>query len=397
MQNKTNLNPAILVWAREQSGMSVADVAELAKISPLKSKKGIGGKTSVERLIDWETGIDTPTFAQLQALAKVFQRPIMTFFLNKPPAVSTKLVDFRTIDSRPHLKDSPAFAKLKRRLELLQDNLSDVAKATGQSPVGFVNTIDISVDMKVFVELVRKTIGISFNEQKNVSDDGALFRLFRKKIQESGVYVVVEGDLGSYHSAVSTDEFRGIAITDRYAPLIAINSKDWKQAQLFTLLHEFAHIWLGDSSVSNVSVSGYAVDVKEQFCNAFAAEMLLPMAEIDKLVIKSDDCSDVFRVVSDYARAFKVSIMVMARRLLDVRKISKKCYDTIISVIRESVAQKKQKNRETTTGINRDILDRYRLGDKVLTSIKIATDIGHMTKYDASVLLNINVARLDRV
>ena len=387
----------MLTWAREQAGLSVADVAGLARISPLKSKKGVEGKSSAERLIDWESGVEFPTFSQLQALAKVFQRPIMTFFLAKPPVVSTKLVDFRTIDSRPHLKDSPAFAKLKRRLELLQDNLSDIAKTTGQQPVEFVNTIDTSADIEKFVQLARKTLGISFEEQRKVSDDIALFRLFRTKIQESGVYVVIEGDLGSHHSSVSTEEFRGIAITDKYAPLIAINSKDLKQAQLFTLLHEFAHIWLGDSSVSNVSVSEYTVDIKEKFCNAFAAEMLLPAIEIRKLLVESSNCSDVFQIVSDYARAFKVSIMVMARRLLDAKKISKNCYDKIISAIKESVAKKKQRNRESPTGISRDILDRYRLGDKVLTSIKMATDSGQLTKYDASVLLNINVVRFDRV
>ena len=91
MQNKTNLNPVMLTWAREQAGLSVADVAGLARISPLKSKKGVEGKSSAERLIDWESGVEFPTFSQLQALAKVFQRPIMTFFLAKPPVVSTKL------------------------------------------------------------------------------------------------------------------------------------------------------------------------------------------------------------------------------------------------------------------------------------------------------------------
>lgn len=394
-----NINHNILKWCREQSGFTPEYVVEAANISPIKATKNKEEISSVERLRELEQGTRKPTLTQLKAFAKIYQRPIMTFFLNAPPKVENKLVDFRTIDSLPHEKDSPEFARLKRRLINLQEELSALERESGSAPLDFIGLAKGNENIEEFVSFIRKKLDFSFAQQLHAKDDEDLFKILRDKIQDIGVYVVLEGNLGSYHSNISTEEFRGIAITDIFAPLIAINSNDYKQAMLFTLLHEFAHILLGDSSVSNVSVNTMRVDAKEVFCNKFAAEFLLPACEVLRKTASSFNVDDIFDTVSNYAKQFKVSIMVMARRLYDLGKINNDIYTEIVSSIKRQIAKKKERQREKENAgvVSRNILDKYRLGTKVIATVLGATYSGRMSVVDASVLLNVNSSRLDRI
>lgn len=394
-----NINHNILRWCREQAGFTPEDVVDLADIMPIRATKNKDEISSVDRLRELEQGTRKPTLSQLKSFAKIYQRPIMTFFLENPPKVEDKLIDFRTIDSLPHEKDSPEFARLKRRLINLQEELSVLERESGTEPLDFIGVVNTSVDIIEFIKLVRQKLDISFAQQLQAKDDEDLFKILRDKIQDNGVYVVLEGDLGSHHSSISTEEFRGIAITDVFAPLIAINSNDYKQAMLFTLLHEFAHIWLGDSSVSNVSINTRSVDEKEVFCNKFAAEFLLPAQEVLQKTNLSFSTDNIFDTVSTYAKQFKVSIMVMARRLYDLGKINNNIYTEIVNTIRRNVAKKKERQRENgnTGGPSRNVLDKYRLGTKVISTVLGAAYNGRMSMVDASVLLNVNSSRFDRI
>ena len=214
-------------------------------------------------------------------------------------------------------------------------------RESGSAPLDFIGLAKGNENIEEFVNFIRKKLDFSFTQQLQAKDDEDLFKILRDKIQDIGVYVVLEGNLGSHHSSISTEEFRGIAITDIFAPLVAINSNDYKQAMLFTLLHEFAHILLGDSSVSNVSVNTMHVDAEEVFCNKFAAEFLLPAREILRKTAHSFNADNIFDTVSNYAKQFKVSIMVMARRLYDLGKINNDIYQEIVSSIKRQIAKKK--------------------------------------------------------
>lgn len=394
-----NINHNILRWCREQAGFTPEEVVNLADITPIKATKNKDEISSIDRLQELEQGTRKPTLSQLKSFAKIYQRPIMTFFLENPPKIENKLIDFRTIDSMPHEKDSPEFARLKRRLINLQEELSVLERESGAIPLDFIGKVSTNVDIIEFIKLVRQKLDISFAQQLQAKDDEDLFKILRDKIQDTGVYVVLEGDLGSHHSSISTEEFRGIAITDVFAPLIAINSYDYKQAMLFTLLHEFAHVWLGDSSVSNVSVTTRSVNEKEIFCNKFAAEFLLPTQEVLQKIDLSFNTDNIFDVISNYAKQFKVSIMVMARRLYDLGKINNNIYTEIVNTIRRNVAKKKERQREkgNTSGPSRNVLDKYRLGTKVISTVLGAAYSGRISMVDASVFLNVNSSRFDRI
>ncbi len=242
------VNPALLRWARCTAGLSLTDAVVRAKITRLcKDEEAV---TAEDRLASWEEGRTSPSFLQLKALAKAYCRPLVTFFLPEPPAQAADT-----------LNASPEFAALKRRILQLHRVLCAIARDEQADALPFVNSCSIEDDVSTVVDAIRRTLDI---EPLAERDDA--FCSLRDKAQVAGVYVVLMDD-----SQVKPDEFRGIAIADRFAPLIVINKYD--TTMLFTLAHELAHIFLGSDGISNAFGPHKSI---EQFCNAVAAELLAP-------------------------------------------------------------------------------------------------------------------------
>ena len=390
MTERLNINPVVLKWCREQTGYSISEVVEKINISDTKATSKKEAVSAVQKLEKWENGKDVPSYTVLQKLASFYKRPLLTFFMPNPPVVQNKLVDFRTLDSLPHGKDSPEFAKLKRQIFYLQESLSEFQKNDGVEPLDFINSVSVNTNIFQFVQNIRQRLSFSYDEQRAYKKDEVLFSVLREKIEDLGVYVVIRGSF----EKIPLDEFRGIAITDEYAPLILINGRDSVVARTFSMLHELAHIFLGISSESNYQ---QIRDPKEAFCNKFAAEFMMPTEEVNRIFqnrIEETSASVIMDTLSLEAKKHNVSMMTLLYRLSDVGKISSIMVDHIVGIIKKKT---KNKQNEQSSGPNRNTMDRFCLGDKVISTVLNARDSGTISDSSASALLNVKEYRFDRI
>ena len=140
-------------------------------------------------------------------------------------------------------------------------------------------------------------------------------RQFVQQADDAGVLVMVSGVVGSNNTRkLDTEEFRGFALSDPVAPLVFVNGSDTKSAQMFTLAHELAHLWLGQSALSDTTAAKVAPIEVEKWCNRVAAEVLVPL---DAFIQDYRPSQPVDQEMQRLARAFKVSTLVVLRRMYD--------------------------------------------------------------------------------
>jgi len=399
MQQETiPVNPTILKWARKEAGLSLQDVVSRAKITPPRPKKDEPKQTAEARLAIWEEGSDAPTLNQLEQIAAVYRRPLITFFLSEPPKKVSAVADFRMVQGKQSVADSPEFAALRRRLALLHQELRALAEDSGSLKLSFIGSLSTDTPVDVFVQNIRTVLDIvDAEKQRCVRDEAGLLTYLRTAAQDAGIYVLFEGNVGSHHSNISVEEFRGMALTDELAPLIVINPNDTKTAMLFTFVHELAHLWLGSSGISNFNAlenNGNYCD-NEKLCNNVAAEFLVPENELrSKWKIPE---GTLIQAVDAVAKNFKVSGAVTGRRLLDVGIIKNQEYGELLASYK--VRWKKRKETQSQTGGAPEpaTMDKFRLGKKTIHTLISAAQDGRIGLQDAARLMNIPVSRFEKV
>jgi Zn-dependent peptidase ImmA (M78 family) len=168
---------------------------------------------------------------------------------------------------------------------------------------------------------MRKVLGFGLEARAASRTWEEALRAFIEQADEVGILVMVSGVVGNNNSRkLDVEEFRGFALADHYAPLVFINGADSKAGQMFTLAHELAHIWLGQSAVSDVDAALRPGKRAEKWCNRVAAEFLVPLAAIREQTAGENAVLD---RLNDLTRYFKVSSLVMLRRLLDAGRIDR--------------------------------------------------------------------------
>lgn len=392
---KINFNVA--KFLRNKFGFSLEQVVDYAKIKDIKEKKNQHAIPAVEYLKQIENGSLYPTKTVLESLAYVYRVPVLTFFLPQPPVFQDELIDFRTFDSKRPKVDNPIIFAIKRKIKLLQTELSRIEQENSKKTKKFVGSVAPDTQISEFVTLVRKIIGFSVEEQKSLRKKDNLFKIIRNHIERAGIFVVQVGDLGSYHTAIQPSEFRGIAISDKYAPLIVINPNDTAPAQLFSLLHEVAHIFLGDTAISNVGITNDRMNNKEKICNAFAAEFLLPYAEVQNIAdMKKYEIEDILYAATEIGKIYHVSNTVAIRRFYDAKKITYNAFTEANNIIASNF-KKNKIAQKTDGGPNKNIIDRARLGERTIQAINFATEQNLLSPVAAAAILGVNVGRLYKV
>lgn len=310
------LSPRVLDWAAAQAGCSLYECAY--KIS----------KRSVEKILG---GILTN--AQVVKFSKSTGVPLGYLFMDEPPAPrKPPVADFRTVQNAFPL--SRDFFETFDDIEFKQSWYREMLEASGREPLPFVGKFGkIPPDATVMAIDIRKTIGFSNSDLADLRNPDELFSLLASKCEDIGVLVFKNGVVGNNtHRSLTVGEFRGFALADRIAPVIFVNGADAPAAWVFTLAHELAHIWLGDSGISDADPA--AENKVERYCNAVAAELLVPASSFLELWDNAGNISNDAKL-EQARRAFKVSGLVIARRALELSLIDRNFYKQIYDIARQ--------------------------------------------------------------
>jgi Zn-dependent peptidase ImmA (M78 family) len=314
------VEPALLRWARERA---MLDVAQLAKRFP--------------KLPQWERGETQPTLRQLEAFARATHAPIGYLFLPRPPVERVPIPDFRTMEGVTVSQPSPDLLETIYICEQRQEWYRDFARAGGEEALPFAGSLTVDADVIAAADVIRSTLGFDLERRAALPTWSDALRDFISQADNLGVLVMCSGIVGSNtHRKLNPQEFRGFALADPFAPVVFINGADTRAAQMFTLAHELAHVWLGESALSNSEARAVPAQALERWCNRVAAETLAP---IDLVRREFRDGPSLAGETSRLARRFKVSTLVILRRIHDAGGLThaelRDAYDAELARLKE--------------------------------------------------------------
>lgn len=293
----------MLRWARERAGLSTA---------VLESK--------FPRLGQWESGEVLPTLKQLEAYANTTHAPVGYLFLDEPPVETLPIPDFRTIAGQQVIRPSPDLLEMIYACQHRQDWFREYATISGDAPLPFIGSATLQSPIIETAAAIRTTLGFDLAERARCPTWTEALRMFIAKADQAGVLVMSSGIvMNNTHRKLDPKEFRGFALTDNLAPLVFVNGADSKSAQMFTLAHELAHLWLGQSALSDSTVASRNQNAVETWCNRVAAEMLAPLEQVREAMRPNEEIEV---TVSRLARQFKVSTLVVLQRLRDSGRLN---------------------------------------------------------------------------
>jgi Zn-dependent peptidase ImmA (M78 family) len=374
----TTFNPTVLQWARKRAGLDEAALA----------KKVLGTPDAADEVKQWEqTGQLTLHRAEL--LAEKTYTPFGYLFLDKPPKEELPIKDFRTPRGRGIQNPSPALLDVIYQCQRRQAWYREYLISEGVKPLDFVGKFSPTTPIEVTAADIAQRLKIGPQLSTEIQSWRENLTLHFEAAEEVGILVMRNGIVGNNpHRKLSQDEFRGFALSDEYAPLVFINTRDASAAQLFTFVHEIAHIWIGESAVSNPEQTYAEANNFERFCNAVAAEVLIPLAQIQRNWRTTADPDDEIRRI---ARLYKVSTLVASRRAKDAGFITptefRQFYDAEVERYFKSREATEEKASETGGNFHNSL--KARVGDRFCRAL-IANTLEGKTQYkEAFHLLNL--------
>ena len=366
------VNPAIMVWARETAGLTQEEAA--TKLGFRDSSRS----SAVEKLALIERGQKEPSRPKLLTMAGQYRRPLLTFYLSKPPQKSNRGVDFRTLPQSDHTPEEALLDALIREIRARQSMVRVIMEDEDEAePLPFVGSHRIEDGRAVVLESLQSLLGLDAANYRAERNASAAFDLLRRNAEDAGIFVLLKGDLGNYVTALETSVLRGFSIADEVAPFIVINDQDARPAWSFTLLHETVHLLLGHTGIS----ASNAENKIEQFCNDVAGEFLLPAKELKRLAL--DDCDEIGAIaerISASANEFKVSSAMVAYKAYRSALITRETYSQLNAIYRKAWQGERERSRaqarKQETRIRYYTVRRHRLGSRIIGLVErmMATD-----------------------
>ena len=382
-----DVNPAILSWARETAGLSAEGAV---KKLGLKDARGVA---AIDRLTALENGEVPPTRAMLSKMAKQYRRPLLTFYLAQPPRRGDWGKDFRAPMADRSREDEAVLNALVRNVQARQGLLREAMLDDDENlpALSFVASVTTDTPVTQVVASIRDTLGLQLEDYRAARSPDGAFRLLRSHAEQAGIFVLMVGNLGSHHTDLGVEVFRGFALADDFAPFVVVNPKDSSAARCFTLVHELAHLWIGEPGISG----GDPMDPVEVFCNKVASSYLLPDDELGRFRGPATNDLDAWmEAVATFAAPLNISYSMVVYRLHRQGVIAHNTWLALSQLFRrgwlDSRSARRKKQRARDGGPSYGVLVRHSLGPGLLELAAQLVSSGSLTATKAGRVMGVN-------
>jgi len=317
MPTTLNIKPDLIQWAISRAGYEHRDFFE-----------------KFPRAESWLEEEKSPTLPQLRDFAKKTRVPFGYLFLQEPPEEELPIPFFRTIGGETdqvgvNLRDT--VLNIQQRQDWVRDYLIE----QGEERLEFIGKFTPRNPINLVVQDIRSELGLENNWASGFPNWQDALNHLAEKVEEAGIFIVFNSVVNNNtHRPITVEECRGFVMCDDHAPFLFVNSADSKSAQMFTIVHELAHLWIGESAGFDFRQLQPFGNEVETFCDAVAAEFLVPEEDFNTHWTRKQD----FEAL---AKIFKVSQIVIGRRALDTGKITREAFFEFYNEHIEKFKQKK--------------------------------------------------------
>ncbi|MCD6496018.1 MAG: ImmA/IrrE family metallo-endopeptidase [Candidatus Aenigmarchaeota archaeon] len=372
---KIDVKPDVFKWLRVSAGWNIEEVSKRIKTSP-------------ETVKAFETGDKTPTFRQLKELSRSFRRPVAAFLLPEPKKEKGKPKDYRFIPGRSGIFDKKTILVL-REARSLQEAGKDLSSNIEYETKAKVEKVGLSADPEKIAKKYREVFGLTEEKQKRFKRTYDLFNYLRDILEDMNILV--------FQFSMPVEDARGFVLSDESPAVIVVNTMDTIEARLFSLMHEFAHILLGQSVIDFPDISSSVRNSVEKWCNEFAASVLLPK-EIARVLFEANRGNLIERTRLNYlSRKYKVSKAMLLFNMMKMGYITKTEYENKLSIYHPKEAEAKKKGGKAGGGIPADKRCISKVGTKFVSLVANNYDHGYITYTDALNYLSIKSKNFDKV
>ena len=367
--------PEVLKWLRESSGCKIDEVS-----------KNLG--ITSEAILDFETGKKFPTLTQLRNLSKLYKRPLASFFLSEPKEEKPLPKDYRFLPNRANVFDKKTILAI-RRSRRLQGLGKELSMNIRYETVTKAKKAALTDNPELVAAEYRRLFALDFEKQRKFQDSYKLFAYLRDVLEDSNVLV--------FQFSMPIEDARGFALADDLPSIIVINSKDSIEARLFTLMHEFAHILLGETVIDIPDESLANRDNIERWCNGFSASFLLPKQSVEELFKEYHGRLTETETLNSLSRKYKVSKAVLLVKMMELDYISRQEFDNVLARYVPKESENKTDDKKKKIGVTSDQRCLSEVGNKFVSLVANNFDKDFITYSDALSYLSIKSKNFDRV
>ncbi len=372
-----NVEPSVLKWLIESSGWTREEIAKRLN-------------TSTQNIEKMESGEKKPSFRQLEELAIIFKRPVASFLLSKPLTEKPKPKDYRMLPDKTNKFDKKTVFVMRhaRRLQELSKELSRNVDYETKSKI---EKVKISDNAEHIAIKFREKFNLTEEKQRKFKTPYELFNYLRDILEDQNIYL--------FQFSMPVEDARGFVFVDETPTVIVVNTKDNIEARIFSLMHEFGHILLGESVIDLPDATHTFKDNVEKWCNEFASAFLLPK-DIAKSAFDTNKAKLTQKETLKYlSNRYKVSKAMLLLNMLKLNYIGRTDYDAILSRFKkEDIKPTKKEGEEGTGGgIPSEVRCLSEVGNKFVSLVANNYDRDHITYTDALNYLSIKSKSFDKV